>query len=283
MNSTFNPEDDNTSQSVTFGFGHVVGLGIQNCFQDMTESEILWNAFLMWEPDLLAENTKQNKSFWLAIAAIQRFIAMRKAGFLQEWELISINDKPAVELSFIVHFPDGFTYKGFVDLVLRSKDTGEVMVIEVKTTAANYIAAAQFKNSAQAIGYSVVLDVPFPDLSSYKVKYIIYKTKACEFEVMDFTKDYLSRALWIREILLDVETIKMYETAGIFPMHGESCNDFFRECEYMNLCTLSTDKLTSPLTEQMSADIVASTHADFEINLKINDLILSQLKKETGV
>ena len=29
-------------------------------------------------------------------------------------------DKPAVELSFIINFPDGFTYKGFVDAVLVS-------------------------------------------------------------------------------------------------------------------------------------------------------------------
>ena len=100
---------------------------------------------------------------------------------------------------------------------------------------------------------------------------------------MDFQKDYLSRALWIREILLDIEMIKLYENAGIYPMHGESCNDFFRECEYMNLCTLSTDKLTDPLRSEDVIRILDSNHGDFEINLSLNDLIMSQLDKEIQV
>lgn len=273
-------EDEDVSQSVTFAFGHVVGLGIQNCFQGMSEQEILFNAFMMWEPDLLADNAKQVKSFWFALNAIQKFIAMRKSGFLNEWSVVSINGKQAVELSFIINFPDGFTYKGFVDLVLQNDLTGEIMVVEVKTTAQNYVPAATYKNSAQAIGYSIVLDVPFPKLSGYAVKYLIYKTKSMEFEVMDFQKDYLSRALWIREILLDIEMIKLYDGASIYPMHGESCNAFFRECEYLGICTLGTDKLTDPLKTEDVIKIMDNNKSDFEINLSLNDLIMSQLDKE---
>jgi hypothetical protein len=33
-------------------------------------------------------------------------------------------------------------------------------------------------------------------------------------------------------------------------MHGENCFSFFRECEYLSLCTLNTDKLTKPLTQK---------------------------------
>lgn len=273
-------EDEDESQSVTFAFGHVVGLGIQNCFENLTENQIYFNAFLMWEPDLLAENVKQVKSFWLALHAINKFIAMRKSGFLKDWSLVSINGKKATELSFIINFPDGFTYKGFVDVVLQNDLTGEIMVVEVKTTAQNYVPAATYKNSAQAIGYSIVLDVPFPKLSGYTVKYVVYKTKTMEYEVMDFQKDYLSRALWIREILLDIEMIKLYENANIYPMHGESCNAFFRECEYLSICTLSTDKLTDALKTDDVIKIMDMNKGDFEINLSLNDLIMSQLDKE---
>ncbi len=234
----------------------------------------------MWEPDLLDRNDKQVKSFWGALAAVQRFAHMIKHGFLDGYEIVSIAGKPAAELSFIINFPDGFTYKGFVDVVLQHKVTGEVMVLEVKTTSANYVSAATYKNSAQAIGYSIVLDVPFPHLSSYKVKYLIYKTKAAEFEAMDFEKDYLARALWIREILLDIEMLKLYEAAEIYPMHGESCNSFFRDCEYLGLCTLSTARLTDALTPEAVATIEANNAADFQINLSLKDLIDAQLKKE---
>ena len=279
LNSTLNEADDSSS-SVTFSYGHVVGLGIQNCLQDLSEDTILFNAFMMWDCDLFDRNDKQNKSFFLAVSAIQRFIHMRQHGFLEGYQLATHDGKPAVELSFIITFPDGFTYKGFVDAVLVHQDTGEVMVLEVKTTSSNYIAAATFKNSAQAIGYSIVLDVMFPKLSSYKVKYLIYKTKSNEYEVMDFEKDYLARALWIREILLDIDTIKMYEAASIYPMHGESCNDFFHECEYLNLCTLSISNLTKALTEEEIAAVHTKNAEDFQIDLSIHDLIIAQLDKE---
>ena len=272
--------DDDPSQSVTFAYGHIVGLGIQELLVHSDLDQALWAAFLKWEPDLLAANTKQVKSFWLGCAAIQKFHSLLGNGFMRGWCLYQYNGAPAIELSFIINFPDGFTYKGFVDAVLVQPDTGEVMVLECKTTAMNYIAAATYKNSAQAIGYSIVLDVLFPKLSSYKVQYLIYKTKAAEFEVMQFEKDYLSRALWIREILLDIEMIKLYESSEIYPMHGESCNDFYRECEYMSICTLSTASLTTELSTDQIALVHESNKGDFQINLSLSDLIQAQLHRE---
>jgi hypothetical protein len=280
LNSVQEDADGTAGESVTFAFGHVVGQGIQSVLENKSEQQIYFDCFRMWEADLLADNPKQNKSFWLAIAAVQRFISMRSQGLLSGYKLAYWKDKPAVELPFIIKFPDGFTYKGFVDAVLVHEVTGEVMVLEVKTTSANYVAAATYKNSAQAIGYSIVLDALFPTLSSYKVQYLIYLTKSMKYEAMEFKKDYLSRALWIREILLDIEKIKLFEAASVYPMHGESCNDFYRECEYFNLCTLSTDKLTQPLAPEHEAKILESIETDFEISLTLHDLIESQMQKE---
>lgn len=272
--------DADPSQSVTFAFGHIVGLGIQELITHHDFDRAVWAAFLMWEPDLLAENVKQAKNFWLGLAALQRFQSLLSNGFMKEWQLYHYEGRPAVELSFIIQFPDGFTYKGFVDAVLVNTNTNEVMVLECKTTAMNYVAAATYKNSAQAIGYSIVLDAMFPTLSSYEVQYLIYKTKAGEFESMNFQKDYLSRALWIREILLDIECIKMYENAEIYPMHGESCNDFYRECEYMNICTLSTASLTEELNPEQVEKVLSDNTGNFQINLSLSDLIQAQLGKE---
>jgi hypothetical protein len=259
--------------SVTFSFGHIVGLGIQLALQGKTEEQILWELFLMWEPDLFAENPKQVKSFWHGVLAVQKFMRMQEQGFLSDYELVSYNDIPACELSFRITFPDGFKYRGFVDVVLRHKVTGEVLVLELKTTASSALNPATYKNSAQAIGYSVVLDVLFPELSSYKVLYLVYTTKTYEYNQLPFDKSYLQRALWIRELLLDIETIKMYEEAGIYPMRGESCYDFFKECFYYGICTLSTASLTSPLEEG------EEKREEFQINLTLQDLINSQLAK----
>ena len=272
--------DEDTATSVTFAFGHVVGLGIQEYITHHSIDLTYWKCFLEWDCDLLAENEKQKKSFWLAMAAVDRFISLCNSGFLADWELCYYNGKPATELSFLINFPDGFTYKGYVDAVLQHQVTGEVMVLECKTTSATNLSASAYKNSAQAIGYSIVLDVLFPTLSSYSVHYLIYKTKAQEYDAMPFEKSYLDRALWIRSLLLDIEIIKMYEEAGIYPMRGESCNEFYRDCEYFGLCTLSTASITESLSEEEREKIEERLRTEFQINVSIAQLIEAQLSKE---
>lgn len=274
-------DDDTNGSSVTFAYGHVVGQGIQHVLEKRSADEIIWRAFLMWEPDLLADNPKQNKSLWEAIAAVQKFHSMYEdQGFLDGWELAYHEGKPCTELSFLVHLPDGFVYRGFVDAVLQHSSSGEIMVLECKTTSSYSINAATYKNSAQAIGYSVVLDHLFPEASSYEVLYLVYKSKSREYETLPFTKSYLQRALWIRELLLDIDLIKLYEEADCYPMHGESCLPFFRECEYLYTCTLSNRALTESISAEQEAKIVEKQQ-EYQIHITLNDLINSQLRKES--
>lgn len=264
---------ESVKSTVTFAFGHVVGEGIASVFEGVPVDQIIWNMFLGWHTDLANVDEKLEKSIYTAIFAIQRLVSMREAGFIKEYDLVYYNGKPATELSFCVNFPDGFRLRGFVDAVLRHRNTGSVIVLECKTTGAVSLNPATYKNSAQAIGYSIVLDVIFPELSAYEVLYLVYQTKAKEYTAIPFEKTYLQRALWIRELLLDIETIKMYEEAEVYPMHGESCFVFFRECEYFNTCQLSTKYLTKPMTiEEVDTN-------DYEIVLSLNDLLETQLKK----
>jgi PD-(D/E)XK nuclease superfamily len=265
--------------SVTFAYGHAVGSGVQHILSGLSMDQAMWLMFLEWDIDLLAENPKQNKSFFGAIVAIQQFASMFENGYLEGYELVHYQGKPATELSFVIHLPDGFKYRGFVDAVLQHKTTGEVLVLECKTTNAATVNPAQYKNSAQAIGYSIVLDALFPTLSAYKVLYLVYQTKSESYVQLPFDKSYYSRALWIRELLLEIEVIKLYESAEIYPMHGESCYSFFRECEYMQTCTLSTERLTSPLSPGDEAKLDAQLE-QFQIQIGIEDLISAQLAKD---
>ena len=275
-------ETADPSQSLTFSYGHTVGAGIQGLLEGLTLQQVIWNAFINWEmDDLFYENPKQNKSFFGAIHALRQFAAMREAGYLDDYEIVQYQGKPACELSFAIYLPDGFIYRGFVDAVLRSRSTGKVIVLECKTTSLVNVNPAEYKNSAQAIGYSIVLDAIFPTLSSYEVLYLVYQSKSSEYRQLPFEKSYFQRALWIRELLLDVEMIKLYEAADIYPMHGESCMDWFRECEYMQTCTLSTDHLAVPLTPEKSAEMDAEIEK-FQIKITIEDLIKSQLSKNVS-
>lgn len=153
------------------------------------------------------------------------------------------------------------------------------MVLEVKTTSAN-LNAAIYKNSAQAIGYSIVLDHLFPSLSAYKVLYLVYKTKSMEFEQLEFHKSYLQRALWIQELLLEKQKLQLYQEVGVYPMHGESCYDYYRECEYLNICTLSTSALAEPLTWAGAKKILKENKQKYQVKVTIQELIAAQLAKE---
>lgn len=262
------------NQNLTFAFGHIVGEGIQDVLDGMEEERVIWRMFLGFHADLEDRNEKQNKSFYLAVAAIQRFISLRASGFLDDYELLIYNGKPAKELSFRIHLPDGFKYRGSVDAVLRHKVTGKILVLECKTSSSNTLHATTYKNSSQAVGYSVVLDVIAPEISSYEVLYLVYLTKDMAYEQLKFTKTYLQRATWIQELLLDVETIKLYQQTRVFPMRGESCMDFYRDCEYLNQCTLSTNLITAPFSPASVVDDKV-----YDIELSLEDIIEGQMKK----
>lgn len=262
-------------QEVTFAFGHIVGEAIQLVLSGVPKRDIVWKMFLGWHADLLAENTKKSKSFWDAMIALERFISLRDSGFLEEYELVYYEGKPACELSFCIVLPDGFRLRGFVDAVLRNRETGQILVLECKTTGNNF-SPSQYKNSAQAIGYSIVLDVLFPDLSSYEVLYLVYKTTDQTYHSIPFVKNYLQRAVWIKELLLDIEMIKMYETHGTYPMHGESCYSFYRDCEYINTCTLSNEYILPKFNPDKHIDVT-----EYQINLSIADLLTAQIAKTT--
>lgn len=269
--------ESETSQNVTFAFGHVVGEGIALVFAGASEEQVIWQMFLGWHADLEDRNIKQVKSFYHAVAAIQRLISLRECGFLEEYEVLEYNGKPAIELAFRIGFPDGFKMRGSVDVVLKHKETGQVLILECKTSSAANINPASYKNSAQAIGYSVVLDVIAPGLSGYEVLYLVYQTKNMSYEQYRFSKSYLQRALWIQELLLDIETIKLYEGSGVYPMRGESCLDFYRECEYLNLCTLTTKHLVTPEPPEDTLDTKI-----YDVELTLMDLVNAQVDKNTA-
>lgn len=275
-------ESQDMTQNLTFAYGHTVGAGIQGLLEGKSLARVMWEALISWDlDDIFYENPKQGKSFFGALHALRQFHAMREAGYLNDYEIVQYQGKPACELSFAIYLPDGFIYRGFVDAVLRSKSTGKVIVLECKTSSSANVNPSEYKNSAQAIGYSIVLDAIFPELSSYEVLYLIYQSKIKEYMQIPFEKSYYQRALWIRELILDVEMIKLYEQHEIYPMHGESCMEWFRECEYMQTCTLSTDHLAIPLTDEKIAQMDSELDA-FQIKITLNDLIQSQLTKNVS-
>lgn len=207
--------------------------------------------------------------------ALKKINVLFNAGFLKDYELVQTHDgKPAIELGFRIFLPNGFQYRGFVDVVLRHKVTGVVLVLEIKTSSWQVVANA-FKNSGQAIGYSVVLDHLFENLSSYKVLYLVYKTKEQEYEPVEYQKTLYQRALWLNELLLECQVIELYQNADVWPMHGENCiNKFGKECKYFGICTMKTESII-----RGNKSDVDEKHYHYDI--QFDDLVRTQLKSVT--
>lgn len=227
-------------------FGHAVGEGIQTLIETKNRNKALWAAFMGWKDDFRKTDLKavdSNKTADFIPVAIDAFMPYLQETF-KGWEIAHFNGKPAKELSFSVDFGDGFYFRGYVDLVLYNPSLNLFLVLELKTTKLRNVDEATYANSMQGLGYGVLLDTIARSLglgkpSSYEVLYLVYKSTSFAWEVFPFKKSLLKRIQWLQHILAQIERIKIYESLGYWPMHGESCMHFFRRCEYYGICNLN--------------------------------------------
>ena len=234
-------------------FGSVVGIGVQELLTTLSLDKALWSVFLAWDAALEADEGssewKDKKTFWHALAAIEKFNVPMQ-GCFANFRLATLAGRPATEIGFSIDCGDGFFYRGFIDAVMIDTSSNEIVVIECKTTKFSKVHEAQYKNSGQALGYALLIDAIIKSEglsygSSYKVYYPVYKTGALEWEVFPFTKTSTKRALWIKDILLDINHIIERATDGYFPMRGESCYEFFRPCPHFGRCEYDNKMLFS--------------------------------------
>lgn len=260
-----------STQSVTFAYGHAVGAGTQALLSGASIESAVWEAWLAWDyPDLYAENTSQKKSFHEAYLALIKVQDMIADGLLDGYTVLMYNGKPACELGFKIILPNGFTYRGYVDIVMQHED-GRVLVVELKTTSAYSINPAQYKHSAQALGYSLVLDHVLPNQKNYEVTYLAYLTKSQTWERLDFIKSYAQRAQFIRDVMLDVEFIMARDAEDYWPMRGESCMQYMSPCKHIDSCSISDKYLLPQELDVMPAD------DEYDIVLELDNLIMGML------
>lgn len=271
-------QEEDWKQTLTFAYGHAIGTLVQDILvAQKSRDQVIFDMMAAWPCDLFDENEKQKKSFAHAMNAAAKFYAMQDDGFFEDYEVAIYNGKPAAELSFRIWFPNGSSYRGYVDLVVKNKYTGEYVIVEVKSNSGRKMAYSQYKNSAQAIGYSVVLDKIHPGLASYTVEYLVYMTYLERWENFSFPKTMKQRALWVRDRLWEVgvinELVRDEGTYGVWPMHGEHCFSYMRECEFMGICHQPTDTLTTPLREKHLVESGDNTGNPYEFEFNLIDLI----------
>lgn len=262
--------------NVDFLFGHAVGAGVQSLWTLENPREnlhvALFNSYMAWNgPFDLRSITRKKKSIWEAGIAVEKFLQVMLEQ-MDDWEIVKLqpSGRPAIELSFALDCNNGYKHYGHIDVVLRNKRSGEVAVIELKTTGMNAAEEAMYANSSQALGYSVILDSLFPGISSYEVFHFIYSSTHREWTPMPFTKTVSHKTEWIRDTLLDHAMLDTYNRMGFYPKRGESCYDYFRRCKYFGTCNIVPDEQLEELPADADAEVV-----DYQLNLR--DIIAAQM------
>lgn len=274
--------ENTKEETVDTSYGKMFGEGIQRLLiGDGIEKATVY-AITQWNMDI--EDCKRRKTFWGCIEAIKDFYMFAGRYLLTEYEVVYFKGKPSNELSFCIDLGDGFYYRGYMDIVLRHRDSGRIVVVDVKTTNMKYSSPAKFQHSPQAIGYSVVLDHIAPDANSYDVMYFEYSAEVNKYFEHIFTVDYLQRAEWIKDIMLDRELITLYANYDSWPKHGGyNCESYGRPCYFMDYCTMNTNGLLGNPINMDALEyeqIISEGSISYDFHMTIGDLIAAQLSEE---
>lgn len=272
-------------ESEDLTYGKAVGYGIQQLLLRVPRGKILFEIFRNWKGDILDcgdATERKKKTIWHAFHCLEKFEHQLRDIILQDYEVVILKGKAACELGFRINIGSGFYYRGFVDVVLIHKKTRELFVLEVKTTADKWILPAKYQNSDQALGYSLVCDFiaqQTPDIkgSSFKILYLVYMSIQRQFEQFTFSKSHSMRAHWIKQMLIEVDTVLLYDKEQLWPMHGDACSSFGRACEFLNICTLSDEVIIQGANPKIKEE----KDSDFDFNISLLDLIEAQLQRHT--
>lgn len=246
-----------TEESEHFSFGKGFGVGVATYLVTQDQDRALYEAWLAYWPEI--ETEKKN----VAICMASLMASFSKLDdLLGEYEVVSFNGKPAVELSFRLDINPAYYFVGHIDVVLRNRYSGVHVVLDAKSTGSQLLdLSPMYKHSGQAIGYSIALDrIVGKKLSSYAVMYFVAqigKNFNINIHPLLFEKTLMDRLQWFITLGLDVKRLEQMEEMGIYPKRGGSCLSFNRPCKYFGTCHLhSFDKKKTFEKDEIDYDFV---------------------------
>lgn len=227
-------------QSEHFVFGHFFGEGVAHYFIHQDREAAMFMGWLNYYPQIETPKKNQAKAVKALEAAFEAI-----DNLLQDWEVVEFEGKPAAELSFKLRIDGTYYFAGHIDLVLRNKWSGQYCIFECKTTGLQLLDLDPlYKNSGQALGYSIVLDrIVGEELSSYGVLYFVAQLgKPDNFYskiwIKQYDKTLLDRLNWFMTLGLDVERLHRMAELNSYPKRGGSCLMFNRPCKHFGVCGL---------------------------------------------
>lgn len=270
------------NESIHTSFGSSWGAAIAELWLTDSVEKATIAALVHWTMDLDTEDEKAQKNFWFLIAGLHNFHRFVYPKFKEDYELAYYNGKPCIELFFYIRIGNRFSYQGHIDIILRNKHTGALLVLELKTSKFDQH-EAMWANSEQTLGYSIIVNCIDPTASQYEVRYMIFNPKKRDdlaanfgFTIYDFGKSANSKAEFVTDLMLDVHQVQEYLAHDLFPKRGSACYSYNRPCEFFGTCDLHI-KHAAELHERNEKVYESLTIADADIVLDMEDII-SQIK-----
>lgn len=233
-----------------FSFGHAVGAGFQSLLEHQDLERAVFDTFIAYNPMIESpeDTRKERKYFERAIMAVEQ---LNEEWDYDEWQLLRINNKPTTELSFKITLDDKDNYYcGYIDGVLFNTSTGNLAIVECKTTAFNLIDLSPlYRYSSQGLGYSVVLDSISGKLfgetrSLFTTLYVITQLKKGQIipviHVLPYAKTRLDRLNWLLGLQVQLDEIKEALRLNFFRQRPNSCYRYGRLCYQYDICNLHT-------------------------------------------
>lgn len=224
--------------------GTAYGAGVADYLVHQDQTQALYKAWLAYWPELESDK----KSVPHAIAALEKsFPVLDK--LLMDYEVAKLKDgKPAIELSFRIDINPTYYYVGYVDVVLRNRWDNTYVALDAKSTGLALLDLSPvYQNSAQVLGYSIVLDsIVGEELADYGCGYFVAQLKK-DFEIvihpLVFRKTLLDRLNWFITLGGDIKRFELAEELSFYPRRGSSCLKYNRPCKFFGTCTLSSQDI----------------------------------------
>lgn len=264
--------------NIDFAFGRAVETGVQAALLNHPAEKIFWDMFMAWDIGLMQQHPKNfAKTFTDACIAIDKFQYI-KTQLMQGWVIAMFQGKPAIELAMLLDLENGYYYVGHADIILYHPEYKKYRVLELKTTGMKKLDEAMYKNSGQAVGYSIFLDQIASDVeltATFEVQYLVYPIHEGFWKNYEFTKSRSARAGWINTVLLDMQRVNTYRTVNFWPKRGSACYDFYRRCEYFDRCDLDNSAFNQSGQFAVIGEKELAEH-EFDFRFKLSDVLRTQ-------
>ena len=252
--------------------GTAFGAGVASYLTDQDIDKALYTLWLSYFPVLEDDVRTQEVCANLLVAAVPELDKL-----LMDWEVVSFEGKPAVELGFSLEIDESFSYVGFVDVVLRNRWTGRVAVCDVKSTALKlFDLSPVYQNSDQCLSYSIVLDkIVGEEHAEYDVLYFVAQLGSGNgfsptIKPYTFPKSLHDRLDWFISLGLDVKRIKEMLELGIFPKDGNNCLQYNRPCKHFGTCQLHSFDRMPPVEPDLRT---------YQFHFELDDLVADHLTR----